>query len=40
MGSIADTAIWSFLIAVAIVASGSLWIDHHHKAVKRRRERQ
>jgi hypothetical protein len=32
-------SVWSFLIALAIVACGSLWIDHHHKVLRRRRAR-
>lgn len=39
MGSIADTAMWSFLIALATVAGGDSWIEHRHKLLRRRRER-
>jgi hypothetical protein len=39
MGSIVDTAIWSFLIALAIVAGADSWIAHRHKVLRRRDER-
>ena len=39
MGSIVGTAIWSFLIALAIVAGGDSWIEHRHRVLRRRSER-